>query len=250
VAALREWLPPLSFAGSFPPLTLNRSACIPMATPEGTPAKRLALFAVQAGPRIGQEMPITSPRMAIGSGSQNDLVIEDDSVSTNHALLEYEHGGWRITDLDSTNGTFVEGIKLAPQVPTPLDYGSSVRVGGLRLHFREVQHVDLEAEKAAYVPVEREPTLAEKQSGFRMPLWMLVALVLVVLAVAVGVFVLMQPTGEPVGPAPAIEQTTTPAPQQPAPIAPPSAPPITDTLPADTVEPAVDTLQTPEQDDL
>jgi pSer/pThr/pTyr-binding forkhead associated (FHA) protein len=195
---------------------------------------------------------VTSPRVAIGSGSQSDLVIEDDSVSTNHALLEFENGGWRITDLDSTNGTFVEGIKLAPQVPTPLEYASSVRLGGLRLHFREVEHVDLEAEKAAYVPAEREPTLAERKTGFRMPLWVLIALVLVVLAVAVGVFAWMQPTADPVAPAPTVEQTTTPSPQQPAPVSPPAvAPPVADTLPGDTLVPTTgDTLEAPVQDDL
>jgi pSer/pThr/pTyr-binding forkhead associated (FHA) protein len=222
-----------------------------MATPDNTPVKRLALFAIQAGPRIGEELPVTSPRVAIGSGSQSDLVIEDDSVSTSHALLEYDHGGWRITDLDSTNGTFVEGVKLAAQIPTPLEYGSSVRFGGLRLHFREAEHVDLEAEKAAYLPAEREPTLAERKTGFRMPVWMLVALVLVVLAIAVGVFAWMQPTGDPIAPAAPVEQTTTPAPQQPAPISPPVAPPVTDTLPGDTLAPTTgDTLEPPVQDDL
>jgi pSer/pThr/pTyr-binding forkhead associated (FHA) protein len=241
-------LPPLSFAGSFPPLTLKPERAKSMATSEGTPVKRLALFAVQAGPRIGEELPVTSPRVMIGSGSQNDLVIEDDSISTSHALLEYEHGGWRIIDLDSTNGTFVEGVKLAAQVATPLEYGSSVRLGGIRLHFREAEHVDLEAEKAAYVPAEREPTLAERNTGFRMPVWMLVALVLVVLAIAVGVFAWMQPTGDAIAPTPQVEQTA-PAPQ-PTPVAPPVAPPVTDTLPEDTLAPAAgDTLEAPVQDD-
>jgi hypothetical protein len=221
-----------------------------MANSEDKPVKRLALFAIQAGPRIGEELPVTSPKVTIGSGRQSDLVIEDDSISTSHALLVYEHGGWRIIDLDSTNGTFVEGVKLAAQVATPLEYGSSVRLGGVRLHFRQVAQVDLDAEKAAYVPAEPEPTLAERKTGFRMPVWVLVALVLVVLAIAVGVFAWMQPTGEPIAPAQPVEQTT-PAPQQPVPIAPPVAPPVTDTLPADTLEPAAgDTLQAPVQEDL
>ncbi len=210
-------------------------------TPEGTPARRLAVLAVQAGPRIGEEFPVGSPRIQIGSGSQNDVVIADDSISTNHALLEFDHGGWRLTDLDSTNGSFVEGIRLAPQVPTPLPYASSVRFGGLRLQFRAVADADPETARAEYVPPAKEPTLAERRAGFRMPLWLVVALVLLVLAIAVGVYSWMHP-GTEVSPAtqpgvqPQVEQPA-PAPQQPAQVAPPGAPVATDTLLADTLPP-------------
>jgi pSer/pThr/pTyr-binding forkhead associated (FHA) protein len=211
-------------------------------TPEGTPARRLAVLAIQAGPRIGEEFPVGSPRVQIGSGSQNDVVISDDSVSTSHALLEYEHGGWRLIDLDSTNGTYVEGVRLAPQVPTPVHYGSSLRFGGLRLQFRGVAQADPEAARAEYVPPAREPTLAERRPGFRMPLWLLVALVLLVLAIAVGVYSWMHPGSQPSpvtqpGVQPQVEQPA-PAPQQPVQVAPPGAPVATDTLLADTLPPA------------
>ena len=69
-----------------------------------------------------------------------DVVVDDDSVSAQHARLEYDMGGWRITDLQSTNGTAVEGVRLAPGVPTPLPYGVTVRLGGVQLQFREVEH--------------------------------------------------------------------------------------------------------------
>jgi hypothetical protein len=220
----------------------------PMATtPEGNSGKQLAILAVQAGPRIGEEMPIGSPRVTIGSGNQNDLVIADDSVSTNHALLEYEYGGWRLTDLDSTNGTYVEGVKMAPQVPTPLPLGSSVRFGGLRLHFRHVPEADPETARAAYKPAEPEKTLAEeRKTGFRMPLWILALIILIVIAVAVGVFAWMHPGSEPVGtptPVTPVEQPAAPQQQPVVPIA-PLEPAITDTLPPDTLAPATDTVPT------
>jgi hypothetical protein len=224
-------------------------------TSEGTPARRLALLAVQAGPRIGEEFPVTSPHLSIGSGNDNDLVLADDSISTRHALLEFEHGGWRITDLDSTNGTYVEGVKMAPQVPTPLPYGSSLRLGGLRLHFRPVDDADPEAARAAYVPAEREPTIAERRSGFRMPLWLLLVLVLLVLAIAVGIFSWMHPGSQvspvthPGGQPPHVEQPVPTAQQPPAQVAPTGAPLATDTAVVDTSPaPPADTVPTPAPD--
>lgn len=202
-------------------------------TSEGTPARRLALLAVQAGPRIGEEFPVANPRVAIGSGRDNDVVIADDSISTSHALLEFEHGGWRITDLDSTNGTFVENVRMAPQVPTPLPYGSSVRLGGLKLHFRPVADADPESARATYRPPQRERTLAERNAGFRMPLWMLVVILLVVVAVAVGIFAWMQPPTVSTPTMPQVEQTAPATSQQPAPD--PSAAPGVDTLLSDTL---------------
>jgi predicted component of type VI protein secretion system len=203
-------------------------------TPEGTPARRLAILAVHAGPRIGEELPIASPRVSIGSGGQNDLAIADDSISTNHAILEFEHGGWRLTDLDSTNGTFVEGVRLAPQVPTPLPYGSSVRLGGLRLHFRPVAEADPESARAGYVPPAAEKKLAERDTGFRLPLWLLVVIVLVVIAVAAGIFSWMQAGPPSPAPVPQVEQTAPGDPQPPAQVAPAGAPLATDTMLEDT----------------
>jgi predicted component of type VI protein secretion system len=219
-------------------------------TPEGTPARRLAVLAIHAGSRIGEELPVISPRVTIGSGNQNDLVIADDSVSTSHALLEYELGGWRLTDLDSTNGSWVEGVKLAPQVPTPLPYGSSVRLGGLRLHFRGVEDADPDAARAAYVPAAPEPTLAERGAGFRLPLWVLLAILLVVIAVAVAVFAWMQPPTTQVTPVPQVEQVTPAASEPPAQVAPQGAPLATDTVVADTAAaPDSDTVTvTPPED--
>src|SRR5680860_930462 len=90
--------------------------------PEGHVPGALALFAYKKGPREGQEIEIAHPVATIGQGAESDIVLLDDSVSTRHARLEYSGGGWRITDLNSTNGTYVEGVRLAPEVPTPLSH--------------------------------------------------------------------------------------------------------------------------------
>lgn len=151
-------------------------------TPGSDPARALAKLGMLAGPRIGEEIPVLHPVVNVGKGTQNELVLADDSVSTRHARLAYEDGHWRLTDLDSTNGTFVEGVRLAPNVPTPLAYGHSVRFGGVRMQFREVYDADPEAARASYEPPEPAPRLADRARGFRLPVW-IVALVVLVLAI-------------------------------------------------------------------
>lgn len=141
----------------------------------------LATFGILAGPRYGDEIAVPKPVVTLGRGTGCDVVIDDDSVSAQHARLEFDLGAWRITDLGSTNGTAVEGVKLAPEVPTPLPYGASVRLGGVRLQFRAVEEADPAAAREAYVPPAERRTLKEERTGFRFPVWLAV-LVLVLIA--------------------------------------------------------------------
>jgi hypothetical protein len=150
---------------------------------EGTPPGALALFSMKGGPRYGEKIAVPSPLVTIGSSAQADVVLADDSVSAQHARLEYDSGAWRITDLESTNGTAVEGVRLAPHVPTPLPYGASVRLGGVPLLFRAVEAADPAAARASFVPPPKVTTLKEEKPGFRLPVW-LVVLVLLALAIA------------------------------------------------------------------
>lgn len=151
------------------------------------PSQALALFGVLAGPRVGEEFAVLSPVLRIGQGPQNDLVLDDDSVSRNHARLEFQAGSWMLTDLDSTNGTTVEGVRLAPGVPTPLAYANTVRFGGVRLQFREVETADPAAARATFREPEREEQ--QRPRNFRLPLWV-VLLVLLLIAVAVAIFLM------------------------------------------------------------
>jgi pyruvate/2-oxoglutarate dehydrogenase complex dihydrolipoamide acyltransferase (E2) component len=204
-------------------------------TPLGDRSGALAAFGIQSGPQAGKEVPVRLPVVRIGRAAGNDVVIPDDSVSASHALLEFERDAWRITDLESTNGTYVEGIRLAPQVPTPLGYGASVRFGGIPLHFRAVETADPAAARAQYVAPERAPGIREAGSGGRrIPVW-LVLLLLILLAVAVVLFTTFNPGQDAPDPAPRAptEQAppaaqTAPAPATPAPaVAAPEAAPQT-----------------------
>lgn len=47
-------------------------------------------------------------------------------VSSTHARLDFNSGRWTITDLDSTNGTFINGEQIAPNTPTPFSKGDII----------------------------------------------------------------------------------------------------------------------------
>jgi len=90
-------------------------------------ASPLASFLFRSGELKGQRLPIKAPVVNIGRGEYNDVVIADPSVSTMHAKLQRREAIWILTDLGSTNGTFVEGERLTGE--TPLSPGTTVRFG-------------------------------------------------------------------------------------------------------------------------
>jgi hypothetical protein len=71
----------------------------------------------------------------IGRDPQNDVVLDDRRVSRKHAEIRLRLGRYTLYDLQSTNGTYVNGRRVAERV---LDDGDRISVGGLELVFRAV----------------------------------------------------------------------------------------------------------------
>lgn len=59
----------------------------------------------------------------------------DAGVSRRHAILAPQANGFALEDLNSANGTFVNGRRLAPQTPTAIAHGDEVKFGTLILRF-------------------------------------------------------------------------------------------------------------------
>jgi pSer/pThr/pTyr-binding forkhead associated (FHA) protein len=72
---------------------------------------RASLIAV-AGGAEGTEIVIDQRRMMLGRGPGVDLAFDNPSMSRQHAVLEFVADGFRISDLDSTNGVEVNGKKV------------------------------------------------------------------------------------------------------------------------------------------
>lgn len=112
----------------------------PPAVPRApTPAKRpgakpiLANLVVRGGPLKGRRFPLKVPVVNVGRADYNDVVIPDASVSTTHAKLQRREGIWILVDLESTNGTAVDGERVSGEVP--LAPGAVIRVGDVEMMF-------------------------------------------------------------------------------------------------------------------
>ncbi len=64
------------------------------------------------GDETGKTYAWTAERIRIGRNSANDFVIANASVSGEHCLIERCEGGWRVKDLDSTNGTRLNNQRI------------------------------------------------------------------------------------------------------------------------------------------
>src|SRR5881409_1318694 len=111
------------------------AASAPQAAPPASPTAPapLASFLVRSGALIGQRLQVKTPVANIGRADYNDLVIPDPSVSTSHAKLQRREGVWVLVDLESTNGSFVDGERVKGDAP--LAPGAMVRLGDVQLVF-------------------------------------------------------------------------------------------------------------------
>jgi hypothetical protein len=88
-----------------------------------------------SGPQGRSIFELPDGRTVIGRSSNADLVIDGDkAVSRWHADIERVGGVWVVRDLDSANGTEVNGEKIF--APHPLRIGDEIRVGDTSLCFR------------------------------------------------------------------------------------------------------------------
>lgn len=95
-----------------------------------TPARKSVRLVVQRSPSLdeGGEFPLNSAPVTVGRGGQNDLVLNgDEFASARHARIEVRGDGVWVQDLESTNGTFVNGSRVAGA--QRLDAGDVLRVG-------------------------------------------------------------------------------------------------------------------------
>jgi pSer/pThr/pTyr-binding forkhead associated (FHA) protein len=102
-------------------------------TPTSPEPAPLASLLFRSGDLRGRRVPVTVPVINIGRGDYNDVVIADPSVSTIHAKLQRREAIWVLTDLGSTNGTFVEGERLTGE--TPLSPGTTLQFGDVAALF-------------------------------------------------------------------------------------------------------------------
>jgi hypothetical protein len=103
----------------------------PNSSNDSSEATRLV---ITGGAKEGLELPLPAEQLTIGRSSDSGLVIRDDYTSTHHARLLNWTDGWVIQDLDSTNGTFLDGTRVV--VPTKVPLGIPVKIGTTSFELR------------------------------------------------------------------------------------------------------------------
>ena len=95
--------------------------------------------------------PLSATTVRIGRAPENDIVVSDPTASREHAEIRNVAGGYRIVDLDSSHGTFVNGQRVTDAA---LSDGDVVRVGSsaFRLAGQELQEVSETGAEAGEAP--------------------------------------------------------------------------------------------------
>ena len=112
-------------AASAPPVAAVTEPVV-RADPKATASTPTRLVVV-SGPREGMELDLPAEQLTIGRSSESGLVIRDDYTSTHHARLMLWDENWVIQDLDSTNGTFLDGTRVT--LPTEVPPGVPITIG-------------------------------------------------------------------------------------------------------------------------
>jgi hypothetical protein len=84
-------------------------------------------FVMRSGPTPGVTFPLEGDQLIIGRDSSNGVPINDAEISRKHSRLSFQGGKYVLEDLGSTNGTFVNGQRLAG--PVVLKPGDVVSLG-------------------------------------------------------------------------------------------------------------------------
>ena len=97
---------------------------------ERNAAKASLISIASPAPR---EYQLDQQTTTIGSHRANGIVIDDATVSRRHATITHSRGRFELTDLGSTNGTFVNGGRV--RVPIALSRGDEIKFGSARYAF-------------------------------------------------------------------------------------------------------------------
>jgi pSer/pThr/pTyr-binding forkhead associated (FHA) protein len=103
--------------------------------PSDEPAPRHpACLLVRSGAHAGTRFALRDQETLIGRGPGTDVMLSDDGVSREHALLCFDEaaGVWMLEDLQSTNGTRVNGKRIRSVALQPED---ELQIGRTRISF-------------------------------------------------------------------------------------------------------------------
>src|SRR5437868_666364 len=82
---------------------------------------------------------LDKPSIAIGRSTGNDIVLDTNAVSRYHITIVQKEDQIFLEDLESANGTYLDGKRMKPHEPYGLKGGEEIQIGDLRLIFQPGQ---------------------------------------------------------------------------------------------------------------
>jgi hypothetical protein len=98
------------------------------------PAQDAQIVIIRQG-RGPRRVTLSKPQILIGRAKDNDIVLNARDVSRYHARLDWVNGRWRVTDLDSSGGTFGNGRRLIVNEPDTWAPEQILQIGPYFLHW-------------------------------------------------------------------------------------------------------------------
>ncbi len=100
---------------------------------------------------------LTGSHIAIGRHPDNQIVLDDRTVSAHHVRLERTPEGWQVVDLGSTNGTTLDGQELTYNQPVPWSSHQTLRIGPFALQWQAFSGTSAHAPERAQASVPAVP---------------------------------------------------------------------------------------------
>ncbi len=126
--------PPLFVPSGQTPHRPSPAASLPGSSAPAATVTSAGRLVITSGPKAGIELPLGNQPLTIGRSGESGLVIRDDYTSTHHARLMLLNDSWVIQDLDSTNGTYLDGVRVV--VPTQIPLNIPVKIGTTSFELR------------------------------------------------------------------------------------------------------------------
>ncbi len=111
-----------------------------------------------------ENIALKADNVSLGRSPGNVIPFDTESLSRYHANIYRDTTGIHIQDLASSNGTFVDGVRLEANKPTPLSGGEEIQIGYLRMTFHRLD----DAPTMQMSPMEDTQRIQRENPTFRM----------------------------------------------------------------------------------
>ncbi|GDX14191.1 MAG: FHA domain-containing protein [Ilumatobacteraceae bacterium] len=97
---------------------------------EGDVAPGEVMLVVRQGPEIGTRYSLVGDHISVGRVPDNDIQLDDFTVSRQHAVFVKQGEAWLVRDLGSLNGTYVNNARVDESV---VEHGDALQIGRFHL---------------------------------------------------------------------------------------------------------------------